>query len=60
MSGKRNTKALIHATANCEDCEWNDEDYHKAPKTGPLHAKKTGHTVSVETGYWIIYNAKKN
>ena len=58
MSQKRNKKVLIHLTANCEDCNWKDEGYMTGAKSARLHAKKTGHTVSVETGYWMLYNPK--
>lgn len=50
---------LIHAIANCTDCNWQEDDYHIAVRKGRDHAKRTGHKVSVETGYAQIYNDRK-
>ena len=51
---------LIHAVAHCSDCKWEDTDYRTAITTAREHAKKTGHTVEVETGYCKTYNPKKD
>ena len=58
MARKRVGKYLIHAIAQCQDCDWSEEDYKVAQKRAREHAKKTGHTVDLETGYWQQYNPK--
>jgi len=58
MSSKRVGKYLIHAIVICFDCGWREEDYLIAQKEARKHAKKTGHTVSLETAYSQTYNPK--
>ena len=58
MANKRVRKCLIHAIAQCQDCKWTEEGYNEAQKAARRHAKKTGHTVDLETGYWQEYNPK--
>jgi len=48
-------KWLVHAVAECRDCDFREEDYKKAQKTGRSHYIKTGHMVTIETGYCQIY-----
>lgn len=59
MGNKRVRRCLIHAIAQCQDCDWDEEDYKVAQKKAREHAIKTGHTVDVETGYWHQYNPKE-
>jgi hypothetical protein len=47
---------LVHAVADCRDCDFSEHDYKIAVQKGRQHAKKTGHCVIVETGYCQIYN----
>lgn len=47
----KNKKWLIHAIAHCEICNFEEDNYLTARKLGIEHYKKTGHTVSIETGY---------
>ena len=47
---------LVHAVAYCSDCDWEETGYKIAVKKGRDHARRTGHKVSVETGYVQIYN----
>ena len=58
MRKKRVGKYLIHAIASCRDCDWEEEGYKVAQKKAREHAKKTGHTVDIETGYIQTYNPK--
>lgn len=58
MTEKRNTQKIIHAVAECEDCDFVDGYFLTAQKSGRNHAIKTGHTVCIETGYAITYNKK--
>lgn len=49
---------MIHAVANCNDCQWQDYSYHTAQRKGREHAKKTGHEVTIEVGYYIRYKRR--
>ena len=49
---------VIHVVATCEDCEWSETGYLNGVRKAYYHAKKTGHTVTVETGNAWIYNPK--
>lgn len=49
---------LVHALAYCSDCGWDENNWRNAVKEGRKHASKTGHMVTVETGYAQIYNPK--
>lgn len=59
MKNKRVKKCLIHAIAECLDCDWREEDYLTAQKEARKHAIRTGHTVNIETGYNQVYNPKE-
>lgn len=50
---------LVHVVANCTDCDWEETDNKIAVQKGRYHAKKTGHEVTIETGYVQIYNPKE-
>jgi len=50
---------LVHAIAKCRDCSWSEEYYEIAVRKGREHAKKTGHTVDIETGYVWTLNDKE-
>jgi hypothetical protein len=45
---------LVHAIAECRECEWSTQDYRVATRQARQHHRKTGHQVSVETGYCYI------
>ena len=60
MKKKRVEKYLIGALASCHDCDWEEEDYRTAQKDAREHARKTGHTVNVETTYTQTYNQRKD
>ena len=47
---------VIHQIAYCQICYKRNEDHVKARRWGYAHAKRTGHTVIVETGTSIQYN----
>lgn len=49
---------LVHAIANCEDCDWQEHDYRVARKRAYQHAKKHGHKVTGETAYYFVYNGR--
>lgn len=51
-------QGLVHAIAYCRDCNWEETWYLTAVRKGRYHAKKTGHTVDIETGYTHTYNPK--
>ena len=56
----RVSKWLIHAIAECKDCDWRCEDYLNAQRLTREHAAKTGHTVAIDLGYAAEYsNAEK-
>ena len=59
MAKKRINKTLVRAQAYCHDCEWTEENEDIAQKEGRKHALKTGHRVTVETGYIQIYNEEE-
>ena len=54
---KRST-FTIGQYAYCQNCEktWGDYKNHKARKAAYAHAKKTGHSVTVETTIATTYN----
>jgi len=56
---KRVRKWLLHAIAECYDCDWEDTDFRTAQVEARKHAIKTGHTVNIETGYNQTYNPKE-
>lgn len=41
---------VVHAIAQCEDCNWRNEQYKNAQATASIHAKKHKHKVHVEIG----------
>ncbi len=47
-------KRLVHAIAQCADCVFKETDNHSAQKLGRDHHIKTGHQVTIETGYCQI------
>lgn len=52
-------KKVIHAIAECGECNFKDENYLTAQKNGYKHYKNTGHDLVVEIGYTINYRNKK-
>ena len=48
-------KWLVHAIAQCADCAFEEGDYQLAQTMGRSHHVKTGHKVTIETGYCQIY-----
>lgn len=50
-------KGLIHAIAECKDCNGRWEWFLTAQKLAAAHAKKTGHRVILELGYFVEYTA---
>ena len=51
-------KGLVHAIADCTVCGKHWEYYLTAQKLGKAHAKKTGHKVTVDLGYFCTYGKK--
>ncbi len=41
----------VHTIAQCQECEWDNEDRLLASREATKHAKETGHVVSVEKGH---------
>lgn len=48
-----------YAIAQCQDCDWRNEDYHNAQGTAAIHAKKHKHRVNVETGIASYYDGRE-
>ena len=51
---------LIHAVVSCSECNFSESNYRNAVSEARKHAYETGHCVTVETGYFQIYNDKGN
>lgn len=49
-------KWIVHAIADCKECDYEDTDFRTAQRTARNHALKTGHEVHIETGYAQYYN----
>ena len=47
---RRSSRGLIHAIAQCRDCDWSEDYYLKAAREATKHVRETGHTVSVDQG----------
>ncbi len=47
---------ITHTVAQCQDCEWRNEDYLTAKTKARIHSKKMMHRVVVETGNVVYYN----
>lgn len=52
-------RGLIHAIAICNECNFEETDYKKAQCDGRKHWLKTGHKVTIETGYCQIYEKEE-
>lgn len=50
---------ITHGIAQCQDCNWRNEQYKNAQATAALHAKKFGHHVTVEIVLSGYYKGKK-
>ena len=48
-------KWLLGAMANCEECDFLDEDFTTAQKAGRKHFNITGHEVTIELVYNTVY-----
>jgi hypothetical protein len=48
-------KALIHAVADCRNCDWRCEDYLTAQAEAEKHVADAQHTVTLELGYCAEY-----
>lgn len=57
MKAKTSSVSQIAICHNC-DKQWEDYVNHRARKAAYAHAKKTGHTVTVETAVVTMYNDK--
>lgn len=44
----RTARRIVHCIADCQNCEWRDEDYERAARRAAVHGRKTGHKVHVE------------
>jgi hypothetical protein len=51
-------KTLIHAIADCSECDFHAEDYLMASEKARDHARNTGHRVTLEQGYATTFNEK--
>ena len=59
MITKYKRPRLIHSITSCTNCKWTEENYLIGVTKAREHAKKTGHEVVVEIGYFQIYNPKE-
>ena len=48
-------KALVHGIAHCGVCGWGCEDYLTVQNKAAEHARRTGHKVSCDLGYFVCY-----
>ena len=46
---------ITHRIAQCQDCEWRNEDFEIAKTKARQHSEKTGHRVNVETGNTVYF-----
>jgi len=44
---------ITHKIAQCQECDWTDEDYNKAYQKAVYHSRKTGHEVHIETAHLL-------
>lgn len=42
---------LVHVIAECRDCGWENSNHIEGVQRAYEHHRKTGHEVTVETGY---------
>lgn len=56
---KRSTQKLVHFIASCEVCDWETADYINGRSAAKNHAQRTGHEVTAETGYVMVYHYPK-
>jgi hypothetical protein len=57
---QRSSRALIHALAECQVCEWSDGDCLGAARAATRHARETHHTVTVEQGVSYVVRIKED
>jgi hypothetical protein len=50
---------ISHAQAECLDCGWTNFNRKNALATGSVHARRTGHMVSVEQVVGVTYNRRE-
>ncbi len=50
---------VVHAVAECRDCEWNAQGHKNAQAIAAKHAKHHGHLVVVEVGLHSKYDGRK-
>ena len=48
-------KALVHGIAHCPTCGWQCEDYLVVQKRAADHARRKGHKVNADLGYFVEY-----
>lgn len=49
---------VIHAFAECKDCDWKTESYKNAQAIAATHARTYGHKVEGEVGNAFTYNGR--
>ncbi|MHC4501556.1 MAG: hypothetical protein ACYS21_20905 [Planctomycetota bacterium] len=49
---------VIHCIAECEDCDWRNENYKNAQATAAIHARAHKHKVSVEVCVSGFYDGR--
>lgn len=62
MKMNKTNHGTIHRVANCEHCEWNDayggrgDSIERVARSARAHAKKTGHSVNIESATSFTYH----
>jgi len=49
---------VVHAIAECRDCEWSTQSYRSARRMAAQHARRNGHLVAVEVGLNGYYDGR--
>jgi hypothetical protein len=58
MSRPTRRSGVVHAQAECRDCDWGTACYTNALANAAQHAERTGHQVDVEQCIAVTYNPK--
>ena len=51
---------VVHIVAECEDCDWNTQNYKNGQAIAAIHAKSHKHKVHVEVGLSVCYDGRED
>lgn len=51
---------VVHASVQCEDCDWETHSYKNAQAIAKIHAKTHKHRVSGELGIAFVYDGRED